>query len=220
MDPQTTRFLCEEILEDRVGFVPTYGNTLMGLAAHKPDLKADNYSITYYAPQPRALLRCVDPEKTDEVVDVDSWGRVELTTLTKEFFMPRFLERDEALRRAPCEQYADGVGEVRPFGQQAAKIVEVYEAPHPRAAARRRAESLDQSELRGIGSDEVLARISQSNAGMIKRDLRRAEEAAAAPPKQRAADRDLQGSRRAVPQRRCRSTSRATHRPPMNTSRP
>lgn len=40
-------------------------------------------------------------------------------------------------------------------------------------------ESLDQSELRGIGGDEVLARISQSNAGMIKRDLRRAEDAAA-----------------------------------------
>lgn len=125
MTPQTTRFLCEEVLEDRVGFVPTYGNTLMGLAAHKRDLKADNYSITYYAPQPRAVLRCVDPEQTERVVDVDAWGRVELTTLTKEFFMPRFLERDEALRRAPCEQYAwDGVGEVRPFGQQAATIVE------------------------------------------------------------------------------------------------
>ena len=40
-------------------------------------------------------------------------------------------------------------------------------------------ESLDQSELTGIGSDDVLARISQSNAGMIKRDLRRADAAAA-----------------------------------------
>ncbi len=40
-------------------------------------------------------------------------------------------------------------------------------------------ESLDQSELKGIGSDDVLARISQSNAGMIKRDLRRADAAAA-----------------------------------------
>jgi acyl-CoA reductase-like NAD-dependent aldehyde dehydrogenase len=39
-------------------------------------------------------------------------------------------------------------------------------------------ESLDQSELTGIGSDEVLARISQTNAGMIKRDLRRADDAA------------------------------------------
>lgn len=39
--------------------------------------------------------------------------------------------------------------------------------------------SLDLSELRGIGSDEPLARISQCNAGMIKRDLRRQEQAAA-----------------------------------------
>ena len=38
--------------------------------------------------------------------------------------------------------------------------------------------SLDQAEITGIGSDEVLARISQSNAGMIKRDLRRQNVAA------------------------------------------
>ena len=125
MTPQTTRFLIEEVLEDQVEFVPTYGNTLMGLAAHKKDLKADNYSITYHAPQPRAVLRVVDPDDTDRIVDHDTWGRVELTTLTHEFFMPRFLERDEALRRRPCEDYPwDGVGEVRPFGQESAKIVE------------------------------------------------------------------------------------------------
>ena len=42
---------------------------------------------------------------------------VELTTLTKEFFMPRFLERDEALRRKPWSEAPwDGVAEVRPFG--------------------------------------------------------------------------------------------------------
>ena len=52
-------------------------------------------------------------------------GRVMLTTLTKEFFMPRFLERDEAIRRAPIEQYPwDGVAEVRPFGALTKKIVE------------------------------------------------------------------------------------------------
>lgn len=125
MTPQTTRFLCEEVLEGEVGFVPTYGNTLMGLAAHKKDLAADGYSITYYAPQPRAMLRVVDPEDTARTVDYDEWGRVELTTLTREFFMPRFLERDEALRRAPCADYPwDGVGEVRPFQEQAAAIVE------------------------------------------------------------------------------------------------
>lgn len=125
MTPQTTRFLVEEVLEGQVGFVPTYGNTLMGLAAHKPTLREDNYSITYYAPQPRAVLRVINPEAPDQVVDHDSWGRVELTTMTKELFLPRFLERDEALRRPPCPQYPwDGVGEVRPYGAEAEKIVE------------------------------------------------------------------------------------------------
>jgi phenylacetate-coenzyme A ligase PaaK-like adenylate-forming protein len=125
MTPEYTRFLIEEVLENEVEFVPTYGNTLMGLAAHKPNLRDDNYSITYYAPQPRAVLRVVDPDSTDEIVDYDTWGRVELTTLTREFFMPRFLERDEALRRRPCAEYAwDGVGEVQPFRAEAEKIVE------------------------------------------------------------------------------------------------
>jgi hypothetical protein len=50
---------------------------------------------------------------------------VELTTLTKEFFMPRFLERDEALRRKPWDEAPwDGVAEVRPFGAMEKKIVE------------------------------------------------------------------------------------------------
>ena len=125
MDPQTVRFLCEEVLEGRATLVPTYGNTLMGLAAHKRTLAEDGYSVTYYAPQPRAVLRVVDPDDTTKLVDYDAWGRVELTTLTRELFLPRFLERDEALRRRPCEDYAwDGVGEVRPFRAQQETIVE------------------------------------------------------------------------------------------------
>jgi hypothetical protein len=125
MTPQNVRFLCEEVLEDRAQFVPTYGNTLMGLACSRPLTREDKYSITYYAPQPRAILRVVDPKETTRVVDYDSWGRVELSTLTKEFFMPRFLERDEAMRRTPCLQYPwDAVGEVRPFGSSEKKTVE------------------------------------------------------------------------------------------------
>ncbi len=125
MDPQTTRFLVEEVLEDRVAFVPTYGNTLMGLAAHKPSLREDGYSITYHAPQPRAVLRVVEFDAPETLVDYDQLGRVELTTLTREFFMPRFLERDEAIRRRPCAEYPwDGAGEVRPFVSESEKIVE------------------------------------------------------------------------------------------------
>ena len=125
MDPQYTRFLIEEVLERKIGFYPTYGNTLMGLAASVPLIPEDNFSITYYAPQPRAVLRVVDPDQTAQVRGYEEWGRVELTTLTKEFFMPRFLERDEAIRRAPRTPYAwDGVAEVRPFGAMEETIVE------------------------------------------------------------------------------------------------
>jgi phenylacetate-coenzyme A ligase PaaK-like adenylate-forming protein len=116
MTPQMVRFLVEEVLEGRALFVPTYGNTLMGLACSRPLSAQDHWSITYHAPQPRAVLRVVDPGDTARAVEYGAWGRVELTTLTREFFMPRFLERDEAIRRPPCDAYPwDGVGEVRPF---------------------------------------------------------------------------------------------------------
>ena len=122
--PQTVRFIIEEVLENRTQFVPAYGNTLMGLACSLPSTLKDTFSITYWAPQPRAVLRLVDPENTNKIVDYGEFGRVELTTLTRECFIPRFLERDEAERRGPCEQYPwDGVGDVRPFGGQATTII-------------------------------------------------------------------------------------------------
>jgi phenylacetate-coenzyme A ligase PaaK-like adenylate-forming protein len=125
MKPQEVRYLVEELLEGRIGFYPTYGNTLMGLAASVPLQPEDQFSVTYYAPQPRAILRVVNPNQTSETVEYGQFGRVELTTLTKEFFMPRFLERDEAIRRAPRPPYAwDGVGDVRPFGAMEKNIVE------------------------------------------------------------------------------------------------
>jgi len=126
MTPEYVRFLQEEVLEDKSLFVPTYGNTLMGLAVSIPEeLPQNDYSVTYYAPQPRAVLRIVDSEKTEVTKDYGEYGRVELTTLTKEFFMPRFLERDEAIRRHPHEKYPwDGVGDVRPFGAMTKKVIE------------------------------------------------------------------------------------------------
>ncbi len=127
MTPQMVRFLIEEVLDNQVKFVPTYGNTLMGLACSKPLSRQDNYSITYHAPQPRAVLRVVNPQNTAQTVEYGQWGRVELTTLTKEFFMPRFLERDEAMRRPPAPEHGfswDGVGDVRPFGALEKPVVE------------------------------------------------------------------------------------------------
>jgi len=113
--PQFTRFACEELLQG-VYMTPTYGNTLMGLACSKPVGPEDGYKITYYAPQPRAVAQVVDFDNYDKVVDHGKSGRVLLTTLTREFFMPRFAERDEGEREPPYGKFPwDGVSGVRPF---------------------------------------------------------------------------------------------------------
>ena len=107
MDAQFHRFAREELVPG-IDFVPTYGNTLMGLACCKPFDPADNYAIIYYPPQPRAVIELVNRDNPEELVNDGETGRVMLTTLTREFFMPRFLERDEAERAEPIDQYPWG----------------------------------------------------------------------------------------------------------------
>ena len=126
--PQYTRFAMEELLGEGVYMTPTYGNTLMGLACSKPVSAADGYKIAYYAPQPRAVIEVVSFDDYDCVVDYGATGRVRLTTLTRETFIPGFLERDEGEREPPYERYPwDGVSGVRPFRQlAAATTVGVY----------------------------------------------------------------------------------------------
>ena len=125
--PQWNRFAHEELL-DGIYMTPTYGNTLMGLAASPPSGSDNGYKITYYAPQPRAVLQVVDPDDAERVVGYGDTGRVMLTTLTKEFFVPRFQERDEGEREPPCGEYPwDGVSGVRPFSRlSSATTVGVY----------------------------------------------------------------------------------------------
>jgi phenylacetate-coenzyme A ligase PaaK-like adenylate-forming protein len=116
MTSQWIRFAIEEILGPNIYIAPTYGNTLMGLAAAEMPTAADNYKIAYYAPQPRAVAEVVDFDNYDKTVDYGQEGRVMLTTLTKEFFVPRFMERDEGVREKPSAKYPwDGVSGVKPF---------------------------------------------------------------------------------------------------------
>lgn len=131
--PQWTRFCVEELLggspeESGVYMTPTYGNTLMGLACSKPITSEDGYKISYYAPQPRAVVEVVDFEDHTQVVPYGATGRVKLYTMTKEFFVPGFLERDEGEREPACPQYSwDGVSGVRPYHVLAASTtVGVY----------------------------------------------------------------------------------------------
>src|SRR5918999_1693985 len=125
--PQWNRFAQEELL-DGAYMTPTYGNTLMGLAPSEPSGPHNGYKITYHAPQPRAVVEVVDFDDASRVVPYGQTGRVKLTTLTKEFFMPGFLERDEGEREPPCEAYPwDGVSGVRPYrGFAATTTVGVY----------------------------------------------------------------------------------------------
>lgn len=128
-DPQFMRYAYEEILDNgEVFMTPTYGNTLMGLACSSPVGPESDFKITYYAPQPRAVVQVVDPDDPYKVVEYGKTGRVMLTTLTKEFFMPCFLERDEGEREPPYSKYPwDGVSGVRPFSRIASQTtVGVY----------------------------------------------------------------------------------------------
>jgi hypothetical protein len=127
MNAQFHRFAREELVPG-IDFVPTYGNTLMGLACYKPFDPADNYAITYYPPNPRAVFELVNPDNPEQPVDYKQTGRVMLTTLTKEFFMPRFLERDEGERAEPIDLYPwDGVTNLRLYAPlQESVVVGVY----------------------------------------------------------------------------------------------
>ncbi|TDI11709.1 MAG: hypothetical protein E2P04_07365, partial [Acidobacteria bacterium] len=123
MNAQFNRFAREELVPG-IEFVPTYGNTLMGLACPKPFDPADDYAITYYPPLPRAIFDLVDPKDTNRQVEYGEVGRVMLTTLTKEFFMPRFLERDEGVRAEPCDSFPwDGVRNLGVFADLKSSVV-------------------------------------------------------------------------------------------------
>jgi hypothetical protein len=121
--PQWYRFAREELLQDPdnpsgepVFMTPTYGNTLMGLACGKPFDPADNFKITYFAPQPRAAIEVVDFKDYNQLVGFGQTGRVKLYTLTKETFIPGFMERDEGERELPIEKFPwDGISGTRPF---------------------------------------------------------------------------------------------------------
>jgi phenylacetate-coenzyme A ligase PaaK-like adenylate-forming protein len=128
MTSQWIRFAIEELLGPGIYIAPTYGNTLMGLATADMPTPEQNYKITYYAPQPRAVIQVVDFDDPSKIVNYGETGRVMLTTLTHELFIPRFLERDEGEREKPSAKYPwDGISGVRPFrGFASTTTVGVY----------------------------------------------------------------------------------------------
>ena len=106
--PQWNRFAHEELL-DGAYMTPTYGNTLMGLAGQRAERTAQQLQDHLLrAAAARGRSRWSTATHRSASWTTDRPGRVKLTTLTKEFFMPGFLERDEGEREPPCDKF--GVG--------------------------------------------------------------------------------------------------------------
>lgn len=131
MDRETTRNIMERHLKGKIVFKPTYGNALAGLAICRkiateatPVEGQDPYSIIYQPLQPRTLLRVVKRDNHRELVQFGERGRVVITTITNECFMPLFVERDEAGWIAPTEEYPwPGLSEVGPPEEDRATLV-------------------------------------------------------------------------------------------------
>ncbi len=181
MTPQFHRFAVEELVEGAY-FAPTYGNTLMGLATHKPRTKPDDpWDIIYFPPSPRAAIEVVDPDQPDRLVAYGATGRVRLTTLTKEFFMPRFLERDEAEREPPCDLYPwDGVQEraavlALPVRGGGGGVLMLH---LPILRQGRPYQSVEVATVPHFRTKQPFAGLSQANAGLVRRDLREDRQAA------------------------------------------
>ncbi|MFB6309245.1 MAG: hypothetical protein ABEH35_07945 [Haloarculaceae archaeon] len=99
LDPDTHRVFREEWYAD-VAVAGEYGNTLMGVAQEAPPrLRAPDereYSLDYVPCYPYFVPEIVG--ESGDPVDYGERGRVRLTVLNEEFFLPLLPERDEATR--------------------------------------------------------------------------------------------------------------------------
>lgn len=99
LDRDTHRIFREEWYDD-VTLAGEYGNTLMGVApeappSHRP-LDEHSYHLDYVPCYPYFVPEIVDEDGSP--VAYDERGRIRLTVLTEEFFVPFLLERDSAIR--------------------------------------------------------------------------------------------------------------------------
>ncbi|MGW0531382.1 hypothetical protein [Streptomyces sp. NPDC003032] len=134
------QFLREEHLAG-VQWIDTYGNTLVGHALQADAVAGaaveaapgvpDGAGHSYHLPPPFAVLKVVDPADPWREVAVGRRGRVRVTTLLEDLFLPNLLERDSAVRTGPHPWFPwDGVAAVRPFrdspedGEGSAEAVE------------------------------------------------------------------------------------------------
>lgn len=122
------RFIKTEALPG-IDFCALYGNTLMGVAPQIPPeylhKDAQPWSIHYYSYFPHFLIEVVDKEDPSKIVDYDMEGRVKITVLNKDIFIPGLLERDVGKRVKPSGLFPwDGVSDVGGYAPMASSMIE------------------------------------------------------------------------------------------------
>jgi hypothetical protein len=99
-DAETLRLLDEELFPDAV-IMGAYGNTMMGVAPQRPRRDGDSAPCIFRPFYPYSLVEIVDQNGTAKPVPEGVEGRVRITTMTRDLFVPPTLERDVATRRTP-----------------------------------------------------------------------------------------------------------------------
>lgn len=111
---EEARYLREEYLEG-VAWIDTYGNTLAGHAL-QADPPAPGTAASYHLPPPFAAVHVVEPGDPWREVAHGHRGRVRVTALLEDLFLPNLLERDAATRTGAHPWFPwDGVADVGPY---------------------------------------------------------------------------------------------------------
>lgn len=122
---ESIRFLQEEVFPD-AKILGLYGNTLMGIAGQRPKKTGDKYPAVFQSFFPYSIAEVMDFNDNSKHAQYYSAGQVRITLLTKEMFIPNNLERDEAVRIPPEEEFFmwDGLAEVKPITRGNGRIIE------------------------------------------------------------------------------------------------
>lgn len=105
IDAETLRLLETEVFP-QAAVAGAYGNTMMGVAPQRTRRDGDPAPCVFRPYFPYTVVEIVDMEHPDKSVPDGATGRVKITALTRELFVPPVLERDQATRWPVPDGYA------------------------------------------------------------------------------------------------------------------
>jgi hypothetical protein len=105
IDAESLHLLEAEMFPDAV-VAGAYGNTMMGVAPQRTRRDGDPAPCIFRPYFPYSVVEIVDHNDPAVEADVGTPGRVKITSLTRELFVPPVLERDQATRWRPPDAFA------------------------------------------------------------------------------------------------------------------